>query len=387
MTLDVRPVADRAGIEHFLDVPRAVYGGEPGWRPPFRHIERRKLLPGRHPFHAAGEAAFWTASRAGRPVGRVAAMIDPRHLARHGATVGQFGLLAAENDAATFGALFAAAEDWLLARGMTDAQGPYSLTINEEVGLPIEGCTLEPMTLMPFAPAYVGARLEQLAYAVKKRLLVYRWSAAAMACVPAVPAPDGVALRVSTRARLRGDIAAAMEIYNDGWSGHWGHISAGPAEVAAFYAQCGRYLDPALVVTAEHEGRPVGIALTVPDFNEVAALYDAPWWRCGRARATARLALRRVGGGRLMLIGLRQGYRGRGLGRALLGAAAAAWRRAGLERAEVSWVLEDNVAMRSLCERHGGVQAQVCAIFARRLAGPRAAGAPGTHGVAPRAAH
>lgn len=367
MSVSVSQVKRRADIEHFLDVPAVIYSGLPGWRPPYRHVEREKLLSHRHPFYAEGEAAFWVARAKGRLTGRVAAMVDRRHLARHGATTGHFGLLDAADDTETFAALLAAAENWLCARGMTRAQGPYSLSINEEVGLPIEGCALAPMTLMPFAPGYARARLEQLGYVIEKRLLVYRWGDGAIASAAAAAPPAEITLRASSRSRLRADVGAAMEIYNDGWSGHWGFIPASPAEVEAFYAQCGRYLHPGLVITAEHAGRPIGTAVTVPDFNEVAALYSAPWWRFGRLRAAARLLQCRPEAGRLMLIGLRQAYRGRGIGRALLGASIAAWRRVGLGQAEVSWVLEDNTAMRALCESRGGAQAQVCAIFARTL--------------------
>ena len=103
-------------------------------------MERREALsPKINPFFGHADVQFWLAVRDGRDVGRISAQID--HLAPQDPArpAGAFGLIAAEDDAAIFKALFAEAEGWLKARGMAAIQGPFNLSVNEEVGLLIDG--------------------------------------------------------------------------------------------------------------------------------------------------------------------------------------------------------------------------------------------------------
>ncbi len=78
----------------------------------------------------------------GRP--DLGAQIDRAHLERYDDSTGHFGCLAAEDDPSIFAALFAAAEAWLVAKGMKHVTGPFSLTVNEEVGLLIHGFDSRP---------------------------------------------------------------------------------------------------------------------------------------------------------------------------------------------------------------------------------------------------
>ena len=60
--------------------------------------------------------------------------------------------------------MFAAAEAWLRAKGLKRVTGPFSLSINEEVGLMIWGFESRPMLLGPYDPPYAGARVEGCGY-------------------------------------------------------------------------------------------------------------------------------------------------------------------------------------------------------------------------------
>src|SRR5690606_7546973 len=109
------------------------------------------------------------AQRAGRDVGRISAQVD--QLASQGE--GHFGFLAAEDDPAVYAALFAAAEQWLRGRGRRRAVGPFSLSINEESGLLVEGFTAPPMMLMAHDPPYAARHVEACGYAKAKDTIAY----------------------------------------------------------------------------------------------------------------------------------------------------------------------------------------------------------------------
>ena len=112
--------------------------------------------PKKNPWFDHAEVGYWLAFRGERPVGRISAQVDHLHLERYGDATGHFGFLDAEDDAEVFEALFEAAEDWLKARGMRRVTGPFSLSINDESGLLVEGFETPPYMMMGHAPRYYG---------------------------------------------------------------------------------------------------------------------------------------------------------------------------------------------------------------------------------------
>ena len=63
-----------------------------------------------------------------------------------------------------FAALFNTAENWLRAQGMKRALGPFSFSINDEIGLLIDGFETMPNMMMGHAPRYYQARVEEQGY-------------------------------------------------------------------------------------------------------------------------------------------------------------------------------------------------------------------------------
>ncbi len=58
-------------------------------------------------------------------------------------------MIDAIDDFDVFAALFAAAEAWLESQGARNITGPFSLNINQESGLLIEGFDTPPSAMMP----------------------------------------------------------------------------------------------------------------------------------------------------------------------------------------------------------------------------------------------
>src|SRR6202012_3976104 len=90
--------------------------------------------------------------------------IDPRAQKEGEAAYGQFGALSALDDAEVFAALFKTAEEFLASRNIKRVQGPFTLSINEETGLLIDGFDTQPMMMMGHDHAYVAAHIEAAGY-------------------------------------------------------------------------------------------------------------------------------------------------------------------------------------------------------------------------------
>ena len=137
--LSIVDVGDGAALDDFIAVPQNIFETDPAWIQPLS-LERRLHLSARsNPYFQHARWRAWTAWRGGIPVGRISAQIDALHLERHCDATGFFGMLDAEDSEETFGALLKTAERWLSEQGMRRIRGPFNLSINQEMGVLVDG--------------------------------------------------------------------------------------------------------------------------------------------------------------------------------------------------------------------------------------------------------
>ncbi|MBX6741154.1 MAG: dATP pyrophosphohydrolase [Acetobacteraceae bacterium] len=374
--IEIQQVSGRAGLERFIRLPHALFHADPAWIPPLM-MERRAALSARHnPWFRHGEAAFWIARRDGRDVGRISAQEDRLAQDPDGRRPAHFGLLAAEDDSAVFGALLAAAEGWAMARGLQLLRGPFSLSINEQTGLLVSGFETPPMLMMPHDPPYAGPRLEALGYRKARDLLAYLCDTssplpAAAARIVARGLPEGVVLRPLRRAALREEVAALISIFNDAWSGNWGFVPFTAEEVAHLADELRPLLQERLVWFAEVAGEPVAFAVCLPNLNEAIRDLSGRLLPFGWARLLWRLKVAGLSTARVPLMGVRRELGAGLLGRVLPLFLVEALRRealaVGIRRIEMSWILEDNQPMRRLAEALGADAYKVYRVYEKEL--------------------
>ncbi len=97
------------------------------------------FLPEENPAYEFCESAFFMAYRDGKPVGRIAAIINNLVNEREGKTEGRFGFVDFIDDNEVVDALYAAVRDWVKAKGMTRLTGPLGFTDMDPEGCLIEG--------------------------------------------------------------------------------------------------------------------------------------------------------------------------------------------------------------------------------------------------------
>ena len=147
MSIEIKQHQPGEDLKDFIQVAFEVYRDDPAWVPPLHMEITDRLTPKKNPFFEHAEVALFTAWKDGKAVGRISAQIDHEHLRIHQDNAGFFGFFDTVDDQEVASALVAAAEEWLLSRGMTVMRGPFSLSINEETGMLVEGFD-SPPTLM-----------------------------------------------------------------------------------------------------------------------------------------------------------------------------------------------------------------------------------------------
>ena len=361
--LSVVPVTTSAEMDRFIRVPMRLNAGDPAYIAPLI-MERRDAFSAKvNPFFAHADVQFWLAVRDGLDVGRISAQID--HLAPQDPRrpTGSFGLIAAEDDPLVFKALFTAAEAWLKAKGMAVIQGPFNLSVNEEVGLLVDGFDTPPMLLMGHDPRYTGPQIEAQGYAKVKDVYAYLVSFAPdnpidrlFKRVDRQPSP-GVVLRKLDMKRYGEEIVTLTEILNDAWRDNWGFTPTTEAETKYLATSMRPLIDPKLIWFAEIDGQSAGVCVMLPNLNEAIAGLGGKLLPFGWAKLLWRLKIKRVKSTRVPLMGVRKAFassaRAKLLPFQMMSAATVEARAMGYEWCEFSWILEDNMPMRRICEARG----------------------------------
>ncbi len=374
MSITVEAVApgDAAAMRRFIRLPERLMRSDPAFVAPLRLEREEALSPAKNPFFQHAEVRFWLARRDGRDVGRISAQVD-RLLP---APVGHFGLLAAEDDPGVFAALTEAAEGWLREQGMPEAIGPFSLSVNEEAGLLVDGFEAPPMLLTPHDPPYAGARLEGAGYAKVRDIYAYLFSTDAVFS-PAVAkrlergVPPGVRLRPPDMTDFEREVRTIASIVNDAWSSNWGFAPWTEAETLHLAKSLKPLLDTRLVRFVEVDGEDAGFIAALPNLNEAARDLGGRLAPFGWARLLWRLKIAGVESARVPLMGVRPRFARRAGGSILtfllMDAVLREGRRAGYRQVEASWILEDNGPMRRIMESMGARRYKTWRLYRKAL--------------------
>jgi hypothetical protein len=374
----VSPVATKADLNAFIQLPKRLYAGHKGYTPHLDVERREAFTPGKNPLFHHVEVRFFLARRGKKVVGRITAQVDRAYLERYADDTGHFGCLAAEDDPAIFAALFAAAEAWLREKGMKRVTGPFSLSVNEEVGLLVHGFDARPMLLVPYDPPYAGGRVEACGYAKSKDVFSYDYDVQ--------NAPETIGAKLMARAGMAGrvkvrtanmkmfdaEVRTLVNIFNDAWSDNWGFVPFTQAEIDHASKAFGPVIVPELAVFVEVDDEAVAFIVALTNLNEAIVDFDGrlgPW---KLAKLLMRMKILGVGSTRVPLMGVRKKYRnhplmGAGLAMMAIDQLRQNGKRLGKTTAELGWILEDNKATNNIIRSVGGVHYKTHRIYEKPL--------------------
>jgi GNAT superfamily N-acetyltransferase len=376
VSVQVTAVSGGRDLKAFIDLPYRLHANHPLWVPPLR-LERRLFLSRRmNAFFSHGEAEYFLARRDGRVVGRVSAQINHAFNDYQQKRWGWFGFLEFEDDPEALEALLAAVEAWQRARGMERMVGPASFSMNDESGVLVEGYDLRPMILQPWNPPYYQERIEQAGMAKAMDLLMWNLEVSDREKVlpvifelaEKVQRDFGIRVRPMRRWQLRKDMDAFAEVYNSAWSRNWDFVPYSKKDLDAYAQELQLVFDKHWFMIAEREdtGEVVGMAITVPDVNQVlermnGRLLPLGWWRfLNKGRIIDRV---RVG-----FLGVKPEYQHTGVAAKLyvehFNAAAVRPQGGG----EMGWILETNTPMNRGMEAMGGRVVKRYRVYERVLA-------------------
>lgn len=160
-TREVDPAND---LTSFVDFPYRLYKKNPYWVPPVKQMEFAQFDPKKNPALDHGIQKLWVAEKDGRVVGRIGCFINELETQKRGEKQARFNWLEFEDDPAISQHLLNAASDWAKSQGATLIKGPLGYSNFEAAGMTIEGFDELGAMGAPFHFPYYREHMERAGY-------------------------------------------------------------------------------------------------------------------------------------------------------------------------------------------------------------------------------
>ena len=279
------------------------------------------------------------------------------------------------DDAEVSRLLFKAAFDWAREQGQKRLIGPMNPTTNDECGLLIRGFDSMPVFMMPYNPEYYVKLVEAEGFRKAKDLLAFHIDLAniPMERLSRIAGKvkqrlKNVSFRAITKKSLALDLVKVKEVYNAAWEANWGFVPMTDAEMDFMAERLKPLLMEGLIWLAEAGSDPVGFLLAMPDYNVALKPLE------GRLLTPKLLGFvpyllgwKHPPRTRVLTLGVKAQYRGRGLESAMLIEGLKVGFERGVRESEASWILEDNVMMCRMIEAIGGHPYKTYRLYEREV--------------------
>ncbi|WP_425410438.1 dATP pyrophosphohydrolase [Hyphococcus sp.] len=358
-SIEIRPANSSAERRTFIRLAKDIYKDDPNFIAPLEFEIGARLNPAKNPTIKHCDHQLWIAYKDGAPAGRISAIVNKAHLDRHGDGAGHFGFFECVNDLEIARALVETASDWLKQRGMAKIAGPYNFSVNEEMGMLVDGFETPPYIMMPHGRRYYPQLLEQLGFT--KAADVYAFSYTPQdGFIPEkrkrfmdkALAKSNVTFRLLNMSDFKADIFRVVEIFNDAWFDNWGFVPFTNEQIEHMAKELRPIISPHNVVFCYYEGEPVAFGLVLPDVNHAIRDFDGALLPFNWAKLLWRLKVKGVPRARMPLMGVVRRLHRRPVGTALAYKIIDMVRTANMERgvthSELSWILESNESMVSM---------------------------------------
>ncbi|MCA6072901.1 MAG: hypothetical protein LE178_05150 [Endomicrobium sp.] len=348
-------------LRQFIRFPWRIYSKSSPWVPPLIADAVEILSEDKNPFwlHAKRQL-FLAYDNDNNIVGRIAAIIDYNYVSFQDDKCGFFGFFECINDATVAKGLFLAAQKWLERQDIHKMIGPMNPSTNDEYGFLLEGFDLAPSLMMPYTPEYYLHLAEQSGLKKVKKLYAYDMDVTNDARVDRLERVVAMAkkklpmlkIRNISKSSYKEDLEVAISIYNRAWEKNWGFVPWSDEEFAAIASKLKRLIDIEMVIIATVADAPVGMLISLPDYNQVLKRLNGRLFPTGIFKFL--YYRKKIDSLRLMVMGVVKEYRQKGIEAVMYEKGLKNALRLGYKHCELSWVLDDNIMTQRTAEMMNG---------------------------------
>lgn len=359
--IEVVEVESSSQLRQFILYPNELYKGDKNYIIPLLS-ERKEFFDFKNnPFYKTASVKLFLALRDGEVTGRIATCVNHAHNQFHQEQTGFFGFFDCPDDYEVAGTLLKVAMITLKKAGMDKMRGPMNFSTNHDCGFLIDGFDSPPTVMMPYNHPYLPKLAERFGLKKSMDLVAYLItkdkpiSERIVKVVDKLASRTQITLRTLRMSKFNAEVERINTIYNEAWQNNWGFVPMNRDEFFHAARNLRQIVDPELVFIAEHQGRPVGWSLALPDINRALAYLDGRLFPFGFLKLLWHTKVRnKIDGIRMITFGVVPQFQKRGIDSMLYVKTYHRGIERGYKWAELSWILETNELMRSAAEQMGG---------------------------------
>lgn len=363
----------RSEKKRFLNCIWDFYKDDPNWIPPLRMDQKEMVGYSRNHFYDENRIKTFLAEKDGKTLGRIAAIWNKGHLDRYHDDVGFFGFYDSVNDQEVANALFNAAGAWLREMGVKIIRGPMNPSMNNTLGLLIDGFDTPPFFMMTYNPPWYEQLFEN--YGFKKSQDLYSfWGEIDMlpkvrqrylkTCEMIQERMNAVVRPLDTK-HFQRDVELFLDVYNRSMTNTWGFVPFSAGELKQMAASLKWLMVPELAIGVELEGKLVGATFCLPDYNTRIKEINGSLFPFGFLHLLRHKE--RIKKIRVISTNVLPEYQMTGLGLVLLNALVPKVQEWGITEAEFSWVLESNQYSRGSLAKAGAICNKTYRVYDKNL--------------------
>jgi GNAT superfamily N-acetyltransferase len=274
VSVSVREVTSSRDLRRFIRFPFRLYRGNRYWIPPLLLDELNTLRARSNPAFQHCQVRLLLAEENGRPLGRVAAIINEKYIQKWGNKYCRFGWLDFVDDPRVSAALLGAVEDWARAKGLEAVHGPMGFTDLDREGMLIEGFEELGTYSTYYNHPYYPRHLEKLGYAKDVDWIEFFVTAPKEIPEKVLRIQDLVLKRSGLRLlepKLKKLLPYAHKIFemvNEAYANLYGVVELTPAQVDSYVKQFFGFLNPDYAkVVIDAQDRVVAFGLAIPSLS------------------------------------------------------------------------------------------------------------------------
>ncbi|MDE6793013.1 MAG: GNAT family N-acetyltransferase, partial [Muribaculaceae bacterium] len=266
----------KENLKAFTQYQIDLYKENPYFVPPLISDDVATLSPEKNPAFDFCESVYFMAYKDGKPVGRIAGILNKQVNEHHKTSNARFGFIDFIDDPEVSAALLEAVEEWARKKGMKKLIGPLGFTDLDHEGMLIEGFQEAGTMATIYNHAYYAEHLERLGYKKESDWVEFL-----------IDVPDEVpekmtriaeivkkkyglkVLKYKSRSRIKNEYGRALfHLINDAYDGLYEYSHLTEKQIEYYIDIYLGLLNLDLVtLIVDKEGHLVGVGISMPSMS------------------------------------------------------------------------------------------------------------------------
>ena len=242
---------------------------------------------------------------------------------------------------------------------------------NHTCGLLIDNFDKMPFIMMPYNPPYYATLIEGAGFKKVKDLVAFErtdkddFSPRMKKILARIERNKSITKRHLNLKNFDEEVEMVQRLYNASWAENWGNVPISKAEIAKLAKDLKLILKPEITSVIEIDGEPAAFAISIPNMNPVLKILNGSLNLLKLPRAL--WAWHKIRDIRMIMLGVDPKHRNRGLDLLLVKHVVVDGVKNGWNKAELSWLLEDNQGIISVVEEAGCHKTKTYRIYQKEI--------------------